>query len=127
VSTSEDGWNGLSHGHWLILITLLAAFALFFLQAMRRSPAIPVTLSAIVTILAGLSTIWIIIRVPIDPPAGRDFGGWLALISSIALTWGGYESLRTEGIDPQDGPGEIPALKVEDIAGQRASQPETHS
>jgi hypothetical protein len=129
ATTSEDGWNGLSHAHWLVLVTILLALLLFFSQAMRRAPAVPVTLSLAVMVLAVLSTLWLIVRVPVDPPggAGRDFGAWLGLVSAAVLTWAGYSSVRMEGIDPQDGPREIPTVSSEEIAAQQASASGGHS
>jgi hypothetical protein len=107
---SVDGWNGLSHAHWLLLVTILAALGLVFFQAARPAPPIPVTFSLLVMVLGGVSTIWLIVRVGIDPPAGRDFGGWLALASAAVLTWAGYKSIRMEDIAPEDGPQEIPTV-----------------
>jgi hypothetical protein len=117
---SENGWTGLSHARWLILITLASAFILFIAQATRRSPAWPATFSVLTLILAALSTLWLIIRVPIDPPGGRDFGGWLALVSCAVLTWGAYWSVRMEGVALADGPGEIRVVSAEELAGQPA-------
>lgn len=127
VSYSEDGWNGLSNAHWLLLVTLLTAWALFFNQAMRRAPAVPLTFSLFVMFLGGLSTLWLLVRVVIDPPGGRDFGGWLALISAAVLTWGGYKSVRLEGIAPEDGPREIPVVSLPETAGRQDSAPEPRS
>jgi hypothetical protein len=118
-NVTEDGWTGLSHAHWLLLITILGGFVLFVAQATRRSPAWPVTLSVTLVILGGLSTIWLLVRVLVDPPGGREFGGWLALISTAVLTWAAYESMRMEGIAPEDGPGEIRVVSPEEMAAER--------
>src|SRR6202035_4066585 len=53
---SVNGWHGVSHLRWLMLITIVAAFALLLFQATRPSPAIPVTLSLFVT-LVGAGTV----------------------------------------------------------------------
>jgi hypothetical protein len=127
ATTSEDGWHGLAHAHWVLLLTILVAFALFFFQAMRRAPAVPVTLSLAVMFLGGLSTLWLIVRVPIDPPGGRDFGGWLGLISAAVLTWAAYKSVRLEGIAAEDGPGEIETVTAGEIGSEQESQPGRHS
>jgi hypothetical protein len=112
VLLSENGWRALSHAHWLLLVTILVAFGLLFCQAARPAAPIPVTFSLLVMVLGGLSTIWLIVRVVIDPPAfvGHDFGGWLALVSAVVLTWAGYKSIRMEGIAPEDAPQEIPTV-----------------
>jgi hypothetical protein len=121
IITSEDGWHGLAHAHWLILVTVLVAFGLLILQATRPAPAIPVTLSLFVMFLAGLSTIWLVIRVPLDPPGGRDFGGWLGVVSAAWLTWAAYRSLRMEGIAPEDAPRDIPTLGAQEMASEADS------
>ena len=112
VPLSENGWRALAHAHWLLLATILVSFGLVFFQAARPAPPIPVTFSLLVMVLGGLSTIWLIIRVVIDPPTfvSHDFGGWLALISAAVLTWAGYKSMRMEGIAPEDAPQDIPTV-----------------
>jgi hypothetical protein len=110
AGNSEDGWHGLPHGHWLLVATILVAFGLLFFQAARPAPPIPVTFSLLVMVLGGLTTIWLIVRVGIDPPAGRDLGGWVALVSAAVLTWAGYKSMRMEGIASEDAPQDIPTV-----------------
>jgi hypothetical protein len=127
AQVSANGWTSLTGARWLLLITIVAALGLFFCQATRRSPAWPVTLSVLVAILGGLSTIWLLIRVPIDPPAGRDFGGWLALVSAAVLTWGAYRSMGLEGIAPEDGPGEIRVLSADELEGGQDPALDEHS
>lgn len=117
---SEDGWHGLAHAHWLLLVTILAAVGLVLFQAARPAPPIPVTFSLLVMVLGALSTVWLFVRVVVDPPAGRNFGGWLALVSAAVLTWAGYESVRTEGIAPQDTPRDIPTISLDEFAAQKS-------
>ena len=120
TSYSLNGWHGLSHGRWLLLITILAGLALFVLQATRPTPTLPSTMSVVVLILGLLATIWLVVRVIIDPPAGRDAGGWVALASAIALTLGGWRSLATEGIAPEDAPADIPLVTSAELAAGRS-------
>jgi hypothetical protein len=111
IQISVDGWNGLSHAHWLLLVTIVVAFALVFVQLSRRAPAIPVTFSLLATVLGGLATLWLIYRVLISPPGGsRDVGGFIGLLSAAGITYGGYASVRLEGIAPADAPSEIPTI-----------------
>lgn len=124
VGSSENGWHGLSHGHWLLLITILAALGLVLFQAARPAPPIPVTFSLLVMVLGGLSTLWLIVRVILDPPAGRNFGGWLGLISAAVLTWAGYESVRMEGIAPEDTPRDIPTVSLDELSAQNSERGE---
>jgi FtsH-binding integral membrane protein len=98
--TSWNGWNGLETLRWLLLVTIVAALALAYFQAVREGPAIPLTLSVIVTLLGGLSTVALIYRVLINSPAptlDQRVGAYLGLVAAIGITYGGYKSMREEG------------------------------
>jgi hypothetical protein len=109
---SVDGWHGLTHARWLILVTILAAFAVVFFQARERAPALPITFTQIAAVLATLTVAWLIYRVWIDPPGGRKIGGWVALLSAAAILCGGYWSFRVEGIAEADAPRDIPTVRL---------------
>jgi hypothetical protein len=108
---SRTGWQLLTHLRWLLLVTSVAAIALAAAQVARRSPAIPVTLSLIVTVLGLITALALVYRVLVSPVAHEQGGAILSLISSIALAYGGCLSLREEGIARKDGPGEIPVVR----------------
>jgi hypothetical protein len=112
VSQVLDGWNGLHHAHWLLLATILMALAAAFFQAQRRAPALPLTLSLLASLLGGASTLWLIVRVLANPPGGREIGGWIGLVAAGAIAYGGFASVRMEGIDAADGPAEIPTISL---------------
>jgi hypothetical protein len=116
IPEQVDGWHGLSIGRWVLLLAILLALATAFFQAQRRAPALPVTLSVLASILGGVSVLWLIIRVLIDPPGGRGIGGWVGLLGAAAITYGGFASVRLEGIAPEDGPAEIPTVELTGIA-----------
>jgi hypothetical protein len=109
---SVDGWNGLSHARWLMLLTILAAFVLVFVQARQRGPALPIAFTLLAALLAALTLIWLIVRVWIVPPGGRDIGGWIGLLGAGLIVYGGYWSIRTEGIAVTDAPIEIPVVRL---------------
>src|ERR1700761_936514 len=115
IPQQVDGWNGLHTSHWLLLLTAVVALAAAFLQAQRRAPALPVNACVLASILGGVSTIWLIIRVLIAPPGGRGIGGWIGLLGAAAIAYGGYASVRKEGIARGEAPTEIPTI---DLAGQ---------
>jgi hypothetical protein len=101
VSASVDGFNGLPTLRWLILVTIAAAVALSYMQATRRAPALPVSLSVIVTSLGFLTVLGLIYRVLIDVPGPNSvietkLGAYLGLVCAIVLTCGGFRSLREE-------------------------------
>lgn len=93
--TDADGWHSLPTLRWLILVTGLTGLTLAFTQASRRAPALPVTLSVIVTTLAALTTLVLIVRLPTDG-ASPLAGAFLGLAASAALTVGAFMSLRQE-------------------------------
>lgn len=112
VPQQVDGWHGLAAGHWVLLATVVLALAAAFFQAQRRAPAVPLTVALLASLLGGVSVIWLVVRVIIDPPGGRGIGGWIGLIAAAAVTYGGYASLRLEGINPADAPVEIPTIEL---------------
>jgi hypothetical protein len=112
VATSVDGWHGLTHARWLILATILATFVAVLLQARERSPALPIAFTMLATVLAVLSVVWLVYRVWIDPPGGREIGGWIALVGAATIVVGGYWSARVEGIADADAPHEIPTVRL---------------
>lgn len=119
VSTSRDAWNSLSTTRWLILLTIVAALALVYLQATRPAPALPATFSLFVALLGGLTTLVLIYRVLINVPGpndvvSRDVGGYVGLLASIAISFAGYRSLREEGIAPQDAPQQIATIHFDE-------------
>jgi hypothetical protein len=115
VATSQDGWHSLSTTRWLMLLTVLAALALVYLQGTRRAPALPAAFSVFVWLLGGLTSLVLIYRVLINMPGPNnvvtsDVGAYIGLLASIVIAGAGYRSLRAEGIAPQDAPKEIPTV-----------------
>lgn len=108
---SLDGWQGLRHARWLVAVTVAAGFGVLALQAWLRSPAVPVTLTLFTMFLGGLSALWLIYRVLISPPGGdRLVGGFLGLVGACTVAYGGWRSLRLEGVAERDAPREIPTV-----------------
>jgi hypothetical protein len=118
--TSWNGWWGLSDWRILVLVTIAGALALAYFQAAERSPAIPISLSVIVTVLAGLSVIAVIYRVIAGPPGygavlHQQVGPWLGLLATLGIAYGAYRSMREEsGTDPA-------ALDIETVRLQNDS------
>lgn len=108
---SRTGWSAMPAVRWLLALTIAAAFGLLITQATRRSPAIPVTASLFVALLGLLSLLGLIYRVLISPPAHQHTAAYLGLLSALGLAYGGYLSLREEGIARRDAPSEIPVVR----------------
>jgi hypothetical protein len=108
---SLTGWQALTILRWLMSVTIACALALTITQATRRSPAVPATLSVIVTVLGLLTVLALIYRVLIDAPADEQAGAYLGLLSALVLAYGGYASLRQEGIATRDARSDIPVIR----------------
>ena len=97
---SLDGWHSLTNIRWVLLMTIALSIALVFSTATRRSPAVPVTLSMIVTVLGGLAVLLVLFRL-LDPPGGASVvaqpGLYVGLLATALVAGGGYLSLRGEG------------------------------
>ena len=108
VSTSGDAWHSLSTTRWLLLLTIVAALALVYLQGTRRAPALPAAFSVLVLIYR------VLINVPgPNDVVSRDVGAYIGLLASIVISGAGYRSLREEGIAPQDAPTDIPTVHLD--------------
>ena len=108
---SRSGWELLVSLRWLLALTIAAAFGLVLAQASRRAPAVPVTMSLLVTVLGAISALALIYRVLINPPAHQHAAAYLGLLSAIGLAYGGYLSMRKEGIADRDAPQDIPVVR----------------
>ncbi len=121
--TSVNGWHGLTTLRWFMLVTIIVSLALVYFQATRRSPAVPVTLSVIGSVVALVTLIALIYRVLINEPGpdsliDQKAGAFVGLIAMLAIMWGGYLSLREEGVREADGPGEIETIPLTSARGR---------
>jgi drug/metabolite transporter (DMT)-like permease len=108
---SLTGWDGVTHLRWVLLAAVILALGTAVLQAAKRAPAVPVTVTLFAALLGGVSVVVLIYRVLAEPPGGsRKAGGFVALVGALAIAYGGWRSLRTDGIAEADGPGEIPVI-----------------
>jgi lysylphosphatidylglycerol synthetase-like protein (DUF2156 family) len=85
----------------LLVLVALVGLALFVLQATQTSPSLPVGFGVLTVTVGVIGTLLTLFRL-IDAPglAGVDVreGAWLALISVVALTAGGWLSLANEHV-----------------------------
>ena len=115
--TSFTGWDSLSHVRWLVLVTIVVGLALVWLQGSRRSPAWPVTFSMIETVLAVLCSLGLIYRVLINIPGNdslleRQAGAYIGLVATFVIVYGGYASLRQEGLSERDANTDIETVSL---------------
>jgi uncharacterized membrane protein AbrB (regulator of aidB expression) len=110
-SGSRTGWQALTDLRWLLLVTIIAAVGLVFVQATRRPPAIPVTLSLVVMLLGIVTVVALIYRVLINPPPHQQTAAYLGLLWALGIAFGGYFSLRQEGVSRRDERRDIPIVR----------------
>jgi hypothetical protein len=108
---SRTGWQSLAHLRYLAAVTIACGFALTWFQATRRAPAIPVTLSVIVTVLGLATAVWLAYRVLVNPLAQQHVGAVIGLICACALVAGAFLSMRQEGIAPADEQMDVPTVR----------------
>jgi hypothetical protein len=92
---NRHGWEAIPVLRWVLLVTALTALVLAFTQATRSGPALPVSLSVIVTVLGALSGLLMIARL-LTTSAGLCVGAFLGLLAVIGIAAGGFDSLRRE-------------------------------
>jgi hypothetical protein len=105
---SKNAFGSMDVISWILVITIIAALAMVYLQASDTRLDLPVAAAVVVTVLGGLSTLLILFRL-ISPPdfgAGslpdgidhtRKIGAFLGLILAGALTYGAWRTMEDEG------------------------------
>jgi hypothetical protein len=122
LPTSVNAWHSMTDLRWLMLVTIVCALALAYWQATRQSPALAASASVIVTVLAVLTLILLLYRVLINEPGPDSFvdqkaGAFVGLASAIAIVYGGYRSMREEGLAERDAPASIETVRLRSADG----------
>jgi hypothetical protein len=103
-----SAWDALDFIPIILMITIIAALVMAGLR-LADSPYEPsVPMSTIVTVLGVISVLLILFRI-IDPPSFASFGGvsvdatlsvgiFLGLIAAGGVAFGGYSTMKEEGI-----------------------------
>lgn len=92
---SLTGWETMPVARWLVALSCAAALLLGFAQATRRAPALPVSLSVIVTVLGAITTVALAVAIATDSGTPLT-GAFVGLAVAVAMTVGGFWSLRQE-------------------------------
>ncbi len=103
-----SAWDALDFIPIILLITVVAALVLAGLRLTDSTYEPPVPMSTIVTVLGVISVVLIVFRI-IFPPSFGDFGGvsvdatlslgiFLGLIAAGGIAFGGYSTMKEEGI-----------------------------
>ncbi len=102
-----SAWQSLDLLPWFLLLVALVALgaALLALRGSRWRPAIP--LSAAVSVLGGVATLWVLARVLFPPAFGSlggvpvnatvELGAYLGLAAAAGIAYGGYRAMGERG------------------------------
>jgi hypothetical protein len=89
------GWTAMDVLRFVVVVAALGGLALAIAQATQTSPALPVSLSVVVTVIGAVTTIALVIRL-LTAAGTPQSGAYLGLAAGIALTAGAFASLRQE-------------------------------
>jgi len=103
-----SAWDALEVIRFVLLLTVLAAAGLVALRLTDSTYEPPIPASTVVTVLGAFSVLLVLFRI-VDPPSFGSIGGvsydatlkvgiFLGLISAAGVAYGGYTTMREEGI-----------------------------
>jgi hypothetical protein len=103
-----NAWDTLDFIPIVLLVTVIAALVMAGLRLADSAYEPPVPMSTLVTVLGVISVLLILFRI-VDPPTFASFGGvsvdatlsvgiFLGLIAAGGIAYGGYSTMREEGI-----------------------------
>jgi hypothetical protein len=120
-------WQALAAMDVALALVAASAIALLVVTASQRVPAVPIALSAFVTLLALIGLVLVLVRVADLPDGvdGREWGLWLGLLAAIGIVGGGVLAMRDERLSPAGSNTDLtgrptpPPPEIEPIAAPR--------
>jgi len=102
---SSTAWQSFAVLDVVLALLAMTGLVLPFVTASQRVPAVPIALSAFVTIGGLIGILMVLLRVANLPGAadGREGGLWLALVAAAGLLAGGGLAMRDERLSPPGG------------------------
>jgi len=121
-------WQALRFLDVVIALAALLALSLPVVTATQRVPAVPIALSAFVTLAGMLATLLVVTRAASLPDGadGREWAVWLALAAALGVIAGGGLSMRDERLSPPGGHTDLtgrPVAGPPDIERLQAPRP----
>jgi hypothetical protein len=103
-----SAWDALEFIRFVLLLTVIGALVLVGLRLSDSTYEPPFPLSIAITVLGAISVLLILFRI-IDPPTFAEVGGisfdatlkvgiFLGLLSAAGVAYGGYTTMREEGV-----------------------------
>lgn len=95
---SASAWEALAVIDIALALVAASGVLLSIVTATQRVPAVPIALSAVVTLFAILGAVLVLVRA-LDLPGGvegREWGLWLGLVGTLGIVVGGVLAMRDE-------------------------------
>jgi hypothetical protein len=95
-------WQALTAIDVVVALVALLAASLLPVTASQPVPAVPIALSAFVTLAGLVGLVLVLVRLANLPGAadGREWGLWLALLAAIGIVAGAAFAMRDERLSP---------------------------
>ncbi|HYY23694.1 MAG TPA: hypothetical protein VE780_17640 [Thermoleophilaceae bacterium] len=95
-------WQALSGTDVVLALIGAAAVVLALVIASQPTPALPVALTSLVTLLGFVAAVLVLVRLLAlpDAAAGRNYGVYLGLAAAVGITAAGWIALREERLSP---------------------------
>jgi hypothetical protein len=101
VTTAQTGWDGLTGVRWLVLLTVLVAFAAVSMHAARPSRQAVAGVRLALLLLGSLTAVALIVRVLIDLPSAdrvvdQKLGAVLGMLAALGVVLGASDAVREQ-------------------------------
>lgn len=101
ISGTETGWQGLTGVRWLVLVTVLVAFAALGVHAGRVTRQAVAGLRLALLMLAWATAVVLIVRVLIDLPSSdrvvdQKLGAVVGMFAGLGVAYGAGEAIREQ-------------------------------
>jgi hypothetical protein len=101
MAGTHTGWEGLTGVRWLILLTVLVAFATLAVHPLGPARQTVAALRLTLLALGWATAVILIVRVLIDLPSSdrvvdQKLGALLGLLAALALAFGASEAVREQ-------------------------------
>jgi hypothetical protein len=100
TSVAANAWQVFSWVDLYLFLTVVVALGLAVLTMGQRTVALPLSVSVLVTAMGAVATLLILYRIVNQPGPNElisvQIGAYLGLLAALAITVGGYLSMRDE-------------------------------
>ena len=98
---TETGWQALSDLRWLMLLTVILAFAAVAVHALKPARQAVAAIRLALLALATVTSALVIVRVLIDLPSpdrvvDQKLGGVLGVVAALGIAYGAFEAVREQ-------------------------------